>query len=275
MHGFRGGLDDALRAARHSLLLAERAGDLDGQVLALSDLTLTCVYAGDQDGAARFEDRMAAAQARLGSATSQAFLHYVRGERRAELGDPAAAHHLEQAIAVAETVGADFVAGIARHTLLTTAARRATDPNAALAAFGPLLDHWHGFGAWTQLWIAMRALVVTLSRLGRHTDVAVLIGALRTSATSSAVFGADAARVQGAEQAARDALGGAFDTAWAEGAALGDAGAVTLARRLTRLGSSPDTPGATGHRQYAGSRPTPAVPSLSRDRPSRTRGDDR
>jgi transposase len=126
------------------------------------------------------------------------------------------------------------VAGIARHTLLTSAARREADPAAALTGFGPLIDHWHGFGAWTQLWIAVRALVETLSRLGRHRDVAVLLGAQRVSPRASTVFGADAARVQAVDRAARAALGPAFDALCTEGAALGDAGAVALARRLTR-----------------------------------------
>ena len=78
-----------------------------------------------------------------------------------------------------------FLAGVARHTLLTTAAR-ADDPAAALPRFGPLLDTWHGLGAWTQLWIAVRALAEALSRRGRHADAAMLLGALRASPRASA-----------------------------------------------------------------------------------------
>ena len=156
---------------------------------------------------------------------------------------PGAAAHLREAIAAADGAGLWFVAGIARHTLLTVAARGAPDPAAALPSFGPLIDHWHGVGSWTQLWMALRALVETLSRAGRHRDVAVLLGALHASRRASRVFGADSQRVRTVEAAARSALGPAFAPLYAEGGALGDTGAVALARRLAR-GEPP--PGAAG-----------------------------
>jgi len=89
------------------------------------------------------------------------------------------------------------------------------NPTAALAAFGPLIDHWYGFGAWPQLWIAVRSLIETLSRLGRHGDVAVLLGTGRASTRAPRVFGADLARARAVEHAARDALGATFETLWA------------------------------------------------------------
>jgi hypothetical protein len=177
--------------------------------------------------------------ARTGSVTGRAFLAYVRGERRAERGAPDAVFHLREAIAAAEEVDLWFLAGIARHTLLTSTARTAPDPATALATFGALLDHWHAFGAWTQLWIAMRALLEPLSRLGRHRDVATLLGALAASPRATQAFGADAARVAAIEDAARDALGPEFEPLRAAGAALGDARAVELARRLTRSDERP------------------------------------
>ena len=140
-----------------------------------------------------------------------------------------------EAVALAEQVDAAFLAGVARHTLLTTAART-DDPEQALSRFGPLLDTWHGMGAWTQLWIAVRALAEALSRRGRHADAAVLLGALRASPRGGVEFGADSARVRAVEAAARAALGPRFARLQAEGAALGDSAAVTLARRLARTG---------------------------------------
>ena len=86
---------------------------------------------------------------------------------------------------MADQVDSSFVAGIARHTLLTATARSAGDERTALAGFGPLIDHWHRYGAWTQLWIAARALIETLSRFGRHRDVALLVGALGASSRAS------------------------------------------------------------------------------------------
>jgi hypothetical protein len=80
----------------------------------------------------------------------------------------------------------------------------------------------------------LRALAGTLSRLGRHHEVAVLVGALAADPRSSQVFGADSARLDDAEAAARAVLGQEFAVCRTQGAALGDAGAVAIARRLTR-----------------------------------------
>ena len=125
-----------------------------------------------------------------------------------------------------------FLAGVARHTLLTTAAR-AGDPATAPSRFGPLIDTWHGMGSWTQLWIAVRSLAEALSRHGRHRDAVVLVGALRASPRATVEYGADSTRVRAVVDAAAAALGPELDRAMAEGAALGDTGGrVALARRL-------------------------------------------
>jgi hypothetical protein len=214
-------------------LLAREAGDAEREFHALWELALDAAYAGDATAATRWEEEMAALAPRLGSATARAILAYTRGEIRAERGDPGAATHLLAAIAAADEADSRFVAGIARHTLLTSAARDG-DPAAALPAFEPLLDHWHGFGMWTQVWIAVRALAATLSRLGRHRDAAMLLGALTASPRATNVYGTDSARIEAVRAAARTALGPDFDVAVADGAALGDQDAVALARRLTR-----------------------------------------
>lgn len=85
-------------------------------------------------------------------------------------------------------------------------------------------------GAWTQLWVAVRALAEALSRSGRHREAALLPAALlpaelHASPRASREYGADAARA---------ALGAGYAAVHDEGAALGDAGAVALARRLAR-----------------------------------------
>ena len=121
-----------------------------------------------------------------------------------------------------------------------------------LPTFGPLIDHWHGFGAWTQLWMAMRALVETLSRRGRHREAAVLLGALRASPRASRVYGADSARIEAVEAAARAALGDAFEALPGRGSGA----------RATS-GPSPSPAGSPG--------PLPSVadPALTRARADR------
>ena len=177
--GFRGDLATARRHGVLALELAIAAADPDAVAFALSDLALQAAYAGDHDASLRREGQLAELAVRTGSVTVRAWLMYTCGECRAERNDPQAARYLTEAVTLAEEAGLSFIAGIARHTLLTSAARTAADPAEALQSFGPLLDHWHGFGSWTQLWMAIRVLTETLSRLDRHRDVAVLIGATR------------------------------------------------------------------------------------------------
>ena len=240
VHSFRPDLPAALQHARTARALALAAGDPETEVMALLDLAVTSTYAGEHATANRYEWEMADLVGRIGSATGRACLAYTRGEIRAERGDPGAGRHLQEAVDIAEEAGLWFIAGIARHTLLTSAARAATDPVAALATFDPLIDHWHRFGAWTQLWIALRALAETLSRAGRHRDTAVLLGALHASRRASRLYGPDAVRLQEVEAAARTALGEQFSALYVEGVALGDTGAVALARRIARSGREAD-----------------------------------
>ena len=146
--------------------------------------------------------------------------------------------------------------------MLTTAARTG-DPAAALTSFGPLIDHWHASGSWNQLWLALRALIDTLARHGRHRDVAVLLGAYASSPRATPVYGADSSRLEAAAAAARVALGDEFDDLSAEGRAMTDDGAVLMARRLTLRSESP--PKAESRRCWRLPRPSTVavVPSPS------------
>ncbi|MCX6466595.1 MAG: BTAD domain-containing putative transcriptional regulator, partial [Pseudonocardiales bacterium] len=162
-----GDLPAADAHGRRSLALSVAAGDDTTRLMALTDLTIVAAYAGRADVAAAREAEVLALAGRMGSPLARGWAAYAAGERRAEAGLPGAAAHLERAVALAEEVDGAFLAGVARHTLLTTAAR-AGDPGHALARFGPLLDGWHAMGAWTHLWTAVRALAEALSRRGRH-----------------------------------------------------------------------------------------------------------
>jgi predicted ATPase/DNA-binding SARP family transcriptional activator len=228
---FRGDLVRATDYGQRAAELARAAGDDATLVLALSDLVIVAAYAGDGAAAVQYESASTELAERMGSPYARGWAAYAAGERRAEAGLPGAAAFLERAVALAEEVDGAFLAGVARHTLLTTAAR-AGDPATAPSRFGPLIDTWHGMGSWTQLWIAVRALAEALSRHGRHRDAAVLVGALRASPRATAEYGADSTRVRAVVDTAAAALGPELDRAMAEGAALGDTGAVALARRL-------------------------------------------
>ena len=103
-----------------------------------------------------------------------------------------------------------------------------------MTSFAGLLDQWNAAGAWTQLWLTVRALIDALSRDGRHREAAVLLGADATSRSAPAVFGADARRLAAAVAAARRDLGDGFDAVWSEGVALDEQRAITFAIDLTR-----------------------------------------
>lgn len=225
-----GDLPTAAGRPERSADLSRAAGDDTTLLMALVDRTVVATYAGD-DAAARWEAAALAQAERMGSPHARGWAAYTAGERRAEAGDPDAGVHLERAVALAGEVDAAFLAGVARHTLSTTAARVA-DPEPA--RFGPLLDAWLATGAWTQLWVAVRALAGVLSRQGRHREATLLLGALHAGPRASREYGADAARVRAVADAARAVPGAGYAAVHAGGAALGDAGAAAPARRLSR-----------------------------------------
>jgi hypothetical protein len=143
-------------------------------------------YACDRAAADRFEVELSAREAALGSRTSRAWLDYSRGELRAERRDPDPARYLAAAVQAADDVDSGFVAGVARHTLLTLAVRD-SDPAAALPASSRCSTTGTALVPGPRLWIAIRALVVALSRQQRHRDAADREGRRGRSSTSAFV----------------------------------------------------------------------------------------
>ena len=229
VHSFRGDLDAARRAGVAAAPAA--AGDDELLVSILVDQVIIAGYADRQADADAREAELAAVLHRVPNPSPRALAAYGRGERRAERGDPTAATHLREAVRLADEVDCVFVSGIARHTLLTSAAREGTAP---LAELGPLLEHWHRAGSWTHLWVAVRAVIEALSRLDRHAEAVTLLGALRASVHATTAYGRDADRERAVEAAARTALGPRTETLLVEGAALGDPAAFRMALALAR-----------------------------------------
>ena len=251
----RGEHDKARIESERARRLAAAAGDHYAEAIALTDLGLSAGYAGDDTAAGRYGEALDALAAALGAPSIRGWAAYVHGERLAERDPAAATRHLTDALAAAEAVDERFLAGVARHTLTTTAARL-DEAGHAVTSFADLLDQWNVAGAWTQLWLTMRALIDALSRDGRHREAAVLLGAHATSRSAPAVFGADARRLDAAISAARHNLGEEFGAAWAEGAALDDPRAITLAIDLTRPARPPRaaTPATGATRRVPASR---------------------
>ena len=229
----RGDLAGATTECTLARRLAAAEGDRYTEALALNDLGLSASYAGADAVADRYGDALDALAATSGAPSLRGWAAYMRGERLAERDPTSATRHLTDAVAAAEEVDERFLAGVARHTMMTTAARM-DEAGRAVTSFAGLLDQWNGSGAWTQLWLTMRALIEALSRDGRHHEAAVLLGAHATSRSAPDLFGADARRLDAAVAAARRHLGAGFDAVWSEGVALDDERAITLAIELTR-----------------------------------------
>ena len=98
-------------------------GDLYTEVLALLDLGLSASYAGDQTAAGHHGDALDALATVVGTPSIHGWAAYLHGERLAERDPTTAARHLTDAFATAEEVDDRFLAGVSRHTLMTTAAR--------------------------------------------------------------------------------------------------------------------------------------------------------
>jgi hypothetical protein len=101
-----------------------------------------------------------------------------------------------------------------------------------VAGFPGLLDRWQRAGTWNQLWTGTRVLVEALGRLGQDEDAARLLGVVGSRDTSAAIFGGDAERMAAVRAELVVRLGAERVAGLAaEGAALDDPAAMTLARR--------------------------------------------
>ena len=128
--------------------LAAAEGDRYTEALALNDLGLSASYAGADAVADRYGDALDGAAATSGAPSLRGWAAYMRGERLAERVPTSATRHLTDAVAAAEEVDERFLAGVARHTMMTTAARM-DEAGRAVTSFAGLLDQWNGSGAWT------------------------------------------------------------------------------------------------------------------------------
>jgi hypothetical protein len=144
--------------------------------------------------------------------------------------EPAQAlEHLLESRRIAHEVGNDFVVGIAGASAVSCAARLG-DPAAALGEFRDVISTFRRSGAWPQLWTTLRALVRTLASVGRDTDAAMLLGAVRATGSGAPIRGGDAEHLREVAATLRERLGTPrYEALLAEGAALGDEAAVARA----------------------------------------------
>jgi tetratricopeptide (TPR) repeat protein len=185
---------DTNAAAEHYQLAA--AGFRSGGIAAMaayldaaSGLALT--YGGNNAKARPILEQSVAAADHTGCPSARAFARYALAELLAAENPTLAQHRLEEAIELAQSVSATFVAGVAELSLATLHARTGR-PRAALAHYPTLIDLWRLAGNWTQQWNTLRTLVFVLADLDDYRATAELMAAIAASGAEP-TWGDDAA----------------------------------------------------------------------------------
>jgi predicted ATPase/DNA-binding SARP family transcriptional activator len=225
-HIIAGHYDEALKAYRAAIPLAEAAADVVTLTNDLGGFVLASSYQGYPAEANEHADATLRRMASVENPSALGWAHFFAGEARLDSRPSEALPSLRRAVAEAERAGNRFLLGIALSSVVSLEAR--TDGSAAtLRRFAPLITHWQQIGAWSQLWITVRSLIQTLHRAGHPEEAAVLAGALVASPTASPVVGADAARLAQLVDKLIDHFGkSAFEALHAHGASMGDDAAL-------------------------------------------------
>jgi predicted ATPase/DNA-binding SARP family transcriptional activator len=227
---FRGDLATAIPHYTRSVELA-RGSDPVTEPMALANLALAVGYAGDYARACRLADEALAVAEAADSGLARAFARYARGEVAVEHDLASARRDLADALRLAEQHATPFLAGVGGLSAVSVE-MRIGHPEAVVAGFPGLLDRWQRAGTWNQLWTGTRVLVEALGRLGQDEDAARLLGVVGSRDTSAAIFGGDAERMAAVRAELVVRLGAERVAGLAaEGAALDDPAAMTLARR--------------------------------------------
>jgi hypothetical protein len=157
-----------------------------------------------------------------------AHAYYSAGVVRLKHSPQEALPRLRRAVQVARGAGLRYIVPAAGLSATSIEVRHG-DPAAALADLAGILDEWQRAGSWHHTWLTVRLCIELFVRLGQPEPAAQLIGAIHASTTAGVLQGAGAKRLARAEAALRSQLP-SYDTFVRTGAALGDDGAVTLAR---------------------------------------------
>jgi predicted ATPase/DNA-binding SARP family transcriptional activator len=217
---FEGQLDEAIQWYARGLELA--AHDRSQYLFGLGTEVLALAYAGDP----RTDEVATALLDEIGDSRTPyaAYAWYCAAEADLHRDDARAMARCVRAIELAEATRTSFVIGVAGATKASILTR--TDPEAAADDYRRLVSHFHRAGMWPIQWTMLRSIAVLLSRLGRHHDSAVLVGAIQATTEGHRIFGADAVALSELGAQLRAELGDeAFEAALSAGAAL-DSGAV-------------------------------------------------
>jgi predicted ATPase/DNA-binding SARP family transcriptional activator len=229
---FEGRLNDAATELTHAARLARQAGDRCHLSCLLGTLALAHGYAGDGAAALASAEASRLEAARMGSPSFVAWAAYAAGEVLSATEPEAALVHLDRAVALADTVAAHFIRGVALLSATTLRARHG-EPAAAARSLLQLMDHWEQASNWRQQWVTLRHAIELFARLGDDEAAATMLGAVETS-DSVNLYGADAERLAAVRSDLLARLGPDSSTLLAGGLNMSAPQAVAFARsRLT------------------------------------------
>jgi tetratricopeptide (TPR) repeat protein len=235
---FEGRLSDAATELTHAARLARQAGDRCHLSCLLGTLALAHGYAGDGAAALASAEASRLEAARMGSPSFVAWAAYAAGEVLSATDPDAALVHLDRAVALADTVAAHFIRGVALLSATTLRARHG-EPAAAAQTLLQLMDHWEQASNWRQQWVTLRHAIELFARLGDDEAAATMLGAVETS-DSVNLYGADAERLEAVRSELLARLGPDSSALLAQGLNMSAPQAVAFARsRLTNdIGTS-------------------------------------
>ena len=202
---FGGDPDRAASLYRQAYDLSIDAGDYRDAAWDAASAAAALAYGNHLTQANHLADQAQAAAAASGAPSALAVAAWVVGEIAA-IADPGqATEHLQQAAALATSVGNRLVAGLAEVCLAGLHARDG-DAATALGYFRQVIPQWGQAGAWTPQWVTIRTLIDLLTRVGAFRDAATLYGAATSATTGAPPYGADADRMHTIAARLRDTL---------------------------------------------------------------------
>ncbi|MDP8927962.1 MAG: hypothetical protein M3O70_05105, partial [Actinomycetota bacterium] len=226
---FAGRLDESEQLELEVLRLAEAVGDAQNMIEALGMQALIATYGGDPDVGVDLAQQACRHADHLGNTHMRAFSLYCRGEALTRCAPDEALSDLEQSEALARSVGARLIEGVALVSIGSLRAGRG-EPTAALHALRRAVNYWRHGGDWTHQWTTLRNLLFLFVRLGEDEAAATLLGAAETTTTSPKVYGADADRLRESAALLRRRLGhDRHHRAWLRGTRKTDQEAVAFA----------------------------------------------
>jgi predicted ATPase/DNA-binding SARP family transcriptional activator len=175
---FEGRLDEAQTRTAEMAALAEQIGDLHYGLAARGGTVLALTYAGRHDEAAQqLADLDARYRPQPLAPSERGWLAYFHGELLLEREPDAAAEALAEAIALSDSVGNRYLAGVARVSA-TSLQARVGEPGPALRLYADVLRHWLALASWSHLLTTLRNLVDVLDRVHADDAAAELRGAV-------------------------------------------------------------------------------------------------